>query len=211
MTAPPRPACSVAQLGIALSLVFAAASAWAEPVTFSSGHVDIFEAEYEQVGVDPPTLHLGVHNDTGHYEPADVILEVKNAAYRSTDGLQPAIQTFLGPNAWILPESTEAADSLGVIEAGVAKVGFPDANAVTFTLVSAGAANPGKFVLFSSGTTNFTRLEANGGTVDAGSFSITTGHAHYNWGFSAPGTYTFDMRASYNDPVAGLLQSPVET
>jgi surface-anchored protein len=210
MNASTRSARSVARLGIALSLALGAATvAHAGPVTtLSSGHVDIFEAEYE-VHEGTPELHLGVHNDAGHFEPGDVILEVKNAAYRSTTGLPGPITALLGENAWILPADLEEAVALDVIEAGVAKVGFPNGNAVTFTLLSAGAANPGNFVLYSAG--NLIRLSAIGGTVGTGSFSITAGHIHYNWGFSAPGTYTFDMQASYTDPVAGPLQSPVET
>ena len=65
--------------------------------TISSGHTDIFEAEYitedEDTGValTTPQLHLGVHTDSGHYEPADVLLEVGNAAYRSSDGFSADI------------------------------------------------------------------------------------------------------------------------
>jgi len=209
MTAVACSARSLARLSIALSLAFATA-AWAEPVTtLSAGHVDIFEAEYEELIPGQPELHLGVHNDAGHFEPGDVILEVKNAAYRSTSGLPGAITAPLGANAWVLPADLEEAAALGVIEAGVAKVGFPDSNAVTFTLLSAGASNPGNFVLYSSA--NSIRLAATGGTLGTSSFSTNAGHIHYNWGFSAPGTYTFNMQASYTDPVAGLLQSPVET
>ncbi len=185
--------------------------------TISSGHTDIFEAEYitkdEDTGdaLTTPQLHLGVHTDSGHYEPADVLLEVGNAAYRSTDGLQGDIQTFLGLNAWILPVDLEEAGDLDVLEAGVAKAGFPNLNPVTFTMVSAGAANPGKFVLFSGASSNFTRLQANGGLLEVNSFSITAGHIHYNWGFSAPGTYTFDLKASYTDANFGVLESATET
>jgi surface-anchored protein len=201
---------SVARLGVALALACAPAAARAEPVILSSGHADIFEAEYAQAGVDPPTLHLGVHNDAGHYEPGEVILEVKRAAYRGTEGLPEPITALLGANAWILPADLEEAAALGILEGGVAKAGtFPDGNAVTFTLLSAGTSNPGNFVLYSA--SNSIRLSATSGTVGTSSFGITTGHVHYNWGFSAPGTYTFDMQASYTDPVAGLLQSPVET
>lgn len=198
------------RLGIALTAAFGTATVWAEVTTLSSGHVDIFEAEYDQVGGDPPTLHLGVHTDDGHFEPADVILEVKNAAYTSTSALPAPIITILGSNAWILPADTEAAATLGVIEAGIAKVGaFPDGNPVTFTLVSAGASNPGNFVLFN--VSNTIRLSATGTSIGASNFTLNQSHIHWNWGFSAPGTYTFDVRASYTDPVAGLLQSPVET
>ena len=176
--------------------------------TISSGHTDIFEAEYEQVGTNAPTIHLGVHTDTGHYEPADVLLEVGNAAYRSSDGFSADITTLLGANAWILPADTEQAANLGLIEAGVAKAGFP-AGSVTFTMVAAGAANPGNFALFTSNSSF--RLSATGSEVGTSSFSITTGHIHYNWGFSASGTYTFDMKASYTDAAFGVLESAVET
>jgi surface-anchored protein len=178
--------------------------------TISSGHTDIFEAEYEQVGTNAPTIHLGVHTDSGHYEPADVLLEVGNAAYRSSDGFSADITTLLGANAWILPIDLQEADDLGLIEAGVAKAGFPSpSSSVTFTMVGAGADNPGNFALFNSSSA--IRLSANGSVVGTSSFSITTGHIHYNWGFSAPGTYTFDMKASYTDATFGALESAVET
>jgi len=96
----------------------------------------------------------------------------------------------------------QAANS-GLIEAGVAKVGFP-AGSVTFTMVGAGLGNPGNFALFTAGSS--IRLSATGSEVRTSSFSITTGHIHYNWGFSAPGIYTFDMKASF-----GALESATET
>ena len=182
--------------------------------TISSGHTDIFEAEYitedEDTGValTTPQLHLGVHTDSGHYEPADVLLEVGNAAYRSTDGFSANITTLLGANAWILPVDLEQAANLGLLEAGVAKAGFP-AGSVTFTMVGAGAANPGNFALFTAGSS--IRLSATGSEVGTSGFSITTGHIHYNWGFSAPGTYTFDLKASYTDANFGVLESATET
>ena len=207
MTAIARSARSLAPLAVAVSLAFAAAAAPAATI-LSSGHADVFEAEYE-VHEGTPELHLGVHNDAGHFEPGDVILQVKNAAYRSTATLPSEITNILGPNAWILPADLEEAETLGVLEAGVARAGtFPDTSAVTFMLLSAGASNPGNFVLYSAG--NSIRLSATGGTPGTSSFSTTAGHVHYNWGFSAPGIYTFTMRASYTDPVAGPLQSPAE-
>lgn len=199
---------SITLPGVVLAAALVGPAAPAATI-LSSGHVDIFEAEYE-LHDGEPEIHLGAHTDDGHFEPGDVILLVKHAAYRDTTGLQGAIQTFLGPNAWILPSDVEVAHDLGVLEAGVAKAGFPNSNPVTFTMVSAGAANPGRFVLFSDAASNFTRLRADGGSVEVGSFSITAGHLHWNWGFSAPGTYTFDMQASYTGPL-GFVQSPVET
>jgi surface-anchored protein len=177
--------------------------------TISSGHADIFEVEYEKIGPDKPTLHLGVHTDAGHFEPADVLLEVKNSAFSSTSLFLSSITTILGANAWILPVDLEQADILSLIEAGVAKAGFPDAGPVTFTMVAAGAANPGNFALFNSSSA--IRLSATGSEVGTNIFSITTGHIHYNWGFSAPGTYTFDLKASYTDADFGVLESATET
>ena len=193
-------------LGLLLALsCYDVARATTTISTISSDHVDIFEAEYEQVGTNAPTIHLGVHTDTGHYEPADVLLEVGNAAYRSSDGFSADITTLLGANAWILPVDLEQAANLGLLEAGVAKAGFPSpTDSVTFTMVGAGADNPGNFALFNSSSA--IRLSATGSEVGTSGFSITTGHIHYNWGFSAPGTYTFDLKATF-----GALESAVET
>jgi len=200
-----------APLAVGLVLAFDSAGTLADVVTLSSGHTDILEAEYElHDGV--PEVHLGVHSgeDPGvHYEPGDVILQVKNSAYTSTSGLPSTITSILGANAWILPADLEQAAALGVLEAGVKRVGFPTTDAVTYTMLSAGAANPGNLAVYTG--TNALRLSATGGTVGQSSFGLTTtGHVHYNWGFSAPGIYEFTMQASYNDPVHGLLQSPAE-
>jgi surface-anchored protein len=173
----------------------------ADPITISSGHTDIFEAEYKIIG-GSNSVHLGVHTDDGHYEPGDVILEVGNAAYTNTAAFSPSIVSLLGSNAWILPVDLEKAAALGVIEAGVAKTGFN--GAATFTMLGAGPNNPGNFALFTSDSS--IRLSSTGDTVETNSFSTTAGHIHYNWGFSAPGIYTFDMQASY-----GGVQSAVET
>jgi surface-anchored protein len=178
----------------------------------SSGHVDIFEAEYENDGTNAPTVHLGVHTDTGHYEPGDVLLEVGNSAYRSTVGFSTDVTGILGSSAWILPANVYEALDLGLIEAGVKKVGFPFlTDSVTFTMVAAGGANPGNFALFSSSASSAIRLSATESDVRTSSFSYAGSHGHYNWGFSAPGIYTFDMKASYTDSLFGALESATET
>ena len=175
--------------------------------TISSGHTDIFEAEYESIG-GSNSVHLGVHWDepgttnSFHFEPGDVILEVGNAAYTNTASFDSSIVSLLGSNAWILPADLEEADALGVLEAGVAHTGFD--GAATFTMLGAGPNNPGNFALFKSDSS--IRLSSTGDSVGTNSFSISADHIHYNWGFSAPGIYTFDMQATY-----GGLQSAVET
>jgi surface-anchored protein len=189
-------------IGVLAASLGSTQSLKAGPITtISSGHVDIFEAEYESIG-GSNSVHLGVHTDFGHYEPGDVILEVGNAAYTNTAAFSPSIVSLLGSNAWILPADVEVALPLGVIEGGVAKTGFN--GAATFTMLGAGPNNPGNFALFTSGSS--IRLSSTGDSVGTNSFSISNDHVHYNWGFSAPGIYTFDMQASY-----GGEQSAVET
>jgi surface-anchored protein len=189
-------------IGVLAASLGSTQSLKAGPITtISSGHVDIFEAEYESIG-GSNSVHLGVHTDDGHYEPGDVILEVGNAAYTNTSAFSNSIVSLLGSNAWILPFDPEKADALGVLQAGVAKTGFN--GAATFTMLGAGPNNPGNFALFASDSS--IRLSSTGDSVGTSSFSISTGHVHYNWGFSAPGIYTFDMQASY-----GGGQSAVET
>jgi surface-anchored protein len=177
--------------------------------TLSNGHADVFEVEYEQVGTNQPSLHLGVHTDTAHFEPADVILEVGAAALTPTTALSSGLISLLGESAYILPVDLELAVNLGLLEAGVGRAGFPDSGAPTLTLVAAGSTNPGNFALFTA--SNAIRLSTTGSAVGANSFSIVSTHIHYNWGFSAPGTYTFDLKASYTDTVFGLLESSTET
>lgn len=194
---------------LALLLAFTGGEATRATTTISSGHTDIFEVEYEKIGTNNPRLHLGVHTDAGHFEPVDVLLEVGSAAYGSTAAFSSTVTSILGANAWILAADLEGAGSLGLIEAGVAKAGFPDAGAVTFTMMGAGTNNPGNFALFTASSA--LRLSATGSLVGTSGFTIVTGHIHYNWGFSALGIYTFDMKASYTDAAFGVLESAVET
>lgn len=112
-------------LFIGLMIWVALATGTHAVTTLSSGHADIFEVEYEQVGANQPTLHLGVHTDTGHFEPADVILEVGAAALTPTTAFSSGLISLLGDSAFILPVDLELAASLGVLEAGVARAGFP--------------------------------------------------------------------------------------
>lgn len=182
----------------------------AQAVTvISSGHADVFEAEYERVGTNAPTLHLGVHTDNGHFEPADVILEVGAAALTTTVGFSSQIINLIGESGYILPLDLDIAVNLGLLEAGVGNAGFPLNSTVTFSMVAAGADNPGNFALFTSSSS--IRLSTTGSTVGVSSFSTASSHVHYNWGFSAPGTYTFDLKASYTDAEFGLLESSTET
>jgi surface-anchored protein len=64
-------------------------------------------------------------------------------------------------------------------------------------MVSAGSANPGNFSMyrFSSAGDLQVGLQSIGGSVSVNEVTIPIGgHEHWNWGFSAPGTYTFEFQ-----------------
>jgi hypothetical protein len=53
-------------------------------VTLSTGHVDGFEIHYDPTATDPEErfgLHIHDESTNTHYEPAEVILQVNEAAY----------------------------------------------------------------------------------------------------------------------------------
>lgn len=162
--------------------------------TLSSGHVDIFEVHYDSA-VDPVEFALHVHDhDTGaHFEPADVILQVnENTLFGSPAGLS----SVLGASAYILP-STQEADMLygGVSAEG--PIGVFQNNRFSIRMISAGLGNPGNFVMyrFSGGGALQVGLQALGSSLSVSEFRTPIGgHEHWNWGFSAPGVYTFEFQ-----------------
>lgn len=179
--------------------------------TLSSGHVDIFEVHYDSA-VDPPefSLHVHDHDTGGHFEPADVILRVnENTLFASPAGLT----SILGASAYILP-STQESDMLygGVSADGPA--GIFKNNRFSVRMISAGPGNPGNFVMyrFSGGGTLQVGLQAIGSILSVSEFTIPIGgHEHWNWGFSAPGVYTYEFQGlGVKNADLSVLETPVE-
>ena len=177
--------------GVCLLLGVATASA---VTTLSDGHIDIFEVHYDSSVV--PTefaLHIHDHVTETHFEAADVILQVNESSYfGSPAGLVPV----LGAAAYILPSTQEP----GMLYGGVSAegpTGVFQNNRFTIRMVSAGAANPGNFAMyrFSGGGALQIGLQSIGGSVSVSEVTVPIGgHEHWNWGFSAPGTYTFEFQ-----------------
>ena len=179
--------------------------------TLSSGHVDIFEVHYDSA-VDPAefALHVHDHDTGGHLEPANVILQVNESSYFSSPG---ALSGVLGSSAYILPASQEPDMLYGGVSA-IGPAGVFQSNRITIRMVSAGSLNPGNFVLYRfDGSGNLQiGLQARGAGVEIRQFTVPVGgHEHWNWGFSAPGVYTYEFQGvGVKNTNLSVLETPVE-
>lgn len=179
--------------------------------TLSSGHVDIFEVHYDSA-VNPVKFALHVHDDEGggHYEPADVILQVNESSLFSSPA---GLTSVLGATAYILPSTQESDMLYGGVSAD-GPIGIFRNNRFSVRMVSAGLSNPGNFVLyrFSGGGALQVGLQAIGRTLAVSEFTVPIGgHEHWNWGFSDPGIYTFEMKAVgvFNADLS-VVETPIE-
>ncbi|MCX6946668.1 MAG: choice-of-anchor M domain-containing protein [Verrucomicrobia bacterium] len=173
-------------------------------VTLSIGHVDGFEVHYDPAAITPEKpLGLHIHDDTTdtHYEPAEVILQVNEAAY----GLQGEVFAsasrlgWTGESGWVLPSiQSETVDEFGdpaMLFLGVAN-------------------NPGDFAMYRfSGSGSFSNpINTKNGVSSSDVLTVTSldGHDHWNWAFSLAGLYELDFQASgtLNDV---LYVSDIET
>lgn len=161
--------------------------------TLSTEHVDIFEVHYD-ASTQPAEFALHVHDhDNGiHFEPGDVVLQVNASSFFASPG---ALTSVLGAMAYILP-STQENDMLYAGISADGPAGTFQNNRFAIRMVSAGAFNPGNFVLyrFTGGGALQVGLEAFGGSASVNEVTVPIGgHEHWNWGFSAPGIYTFEF------------------
>ena len=195
-------------------------------VTLSIGHVDGFEVHYDPAAITPEKpLGLHIHDDTTdtHYEPAEVILQVNEAAY----GLQGEVFAsasrlgWTGESGWVLPSiQSETVDEFGdpaMLFLGVASDGGGvvwAGNQFKISLISVGANNPGDFAMYRfSGSGSFSNpINTKNGVSSSDVLTVTSldGHDHWNWAFSSAGLYELDFQASgtLNDV---LYVSDIET
>jgi surface-anchored protein len=168
--------------------------------TISQGHVDI------GIAYEDGAWNLHVHDESEpppggtEYAPGDVMLVVGSGAVQSAPGT-PAYG-FLGDAGapvWILPQNEDPSllfpgIATEEIEAGV----FAD-DRIALTL--AGYTGPGQFALYQvdgfGSPTLF--MDTNDGLSAADTYDAIAGnHAHFNWAFTQPGTYTLSFEASAN-------------
>ncbi|MDO4910217.1 MAG: choice-of-anchor M domain-containing protein [Corynebacterium sp.] len=169
------------------------ASPTASALTLDSGHVDVFNLEYEG-----SALSLSLHEDTAglhtEHEPSDVLLRVKDAAY-STD-----IPAELGiSSGYVLPLTQDpnllwpgwdttalAASGLGASNIIFNKVSGPGA---VYLLTTTGLASRVQPLLYTLDTNEPTYELATNTYIH----QAEPAHTHAYWIFSQPGTYTMDV------------------
>ncbi len=181
-------------------------------VTLSIGHVDGFEVHYDPAAIAPEKpLGLHIHDDTTntHYEPAEVILQVNQAAFGSQgDVFTNALRLgWASGNGWVLPSTqSESVDENGdpaMLFLGVASDGGGvvwTGNQFKISVISVGVNNPGDFAMYRfSGSGSFSNPINTKNGVNSSDFltvSSIGGHEHWNWAFSEAGEYTLDVQAS---------------
>ena len=169
--------------------------------TISTGHADIFGLGYVD-GQLELLIHAGLAGSEVELVPANTIIRVNPGGY----GARPAGTSFdfLGASnsfLWTLPQDAVAAGQRGILFPGVGTEEIdPEvwgSGLITMTLKSFGS-NPGNLFLWSEnefGTP--TLLMDSTRLTEFNSISQGAGvHEHYNWGFTAEGTYTMVFEAT---------------
>ena len=162
--------------------------------SLSEGHVDIFEVHYDSSVVPAEFgLHIHDHDSGNHFEPGNVILQVNEASYFTSP---TGLAGVLGASAYILPSTQEVGMLYGGISAD-GPLGEFQNNRFRIHMISSSSGNPGNFALyrFNSRGALEVGLQSLGGSVVVSEVTVPIGgHEHWNWGFSAPGIYTFEFK-----------------
>ncbi len=191
----------------------------------SSGHVDLFEVEYEN-----SELHLGLHAEDyapGHFEPGDAVVELDPEAlttrpagaqfdFIGVPAGEPIFRVWEDPfsnpinTPWfgIAAEDIPANTFKSYTETDARVSGFGNRPWVTISLVS--FSGPGDFSIWRD---NGTVWMATSNGVDASDkFIFPSGsHVHQNWAFTQSGVYQLGVKASAFLPNGDLLSSEVAT
>lgn len=191
----------------------------------SSGHVDLFEVEFEN-----SELHLGLHAEDyapGHFEPGGAIVELDPEALTSRPaGAQfdfigvpagaPIFRVWEDPFAnpvntpWfgIAAEDIPTGTLRSYTETDARVSGFGSRPWVTISLVS--FSGPGDFSIWRD---NGTVWMATSNGVDSSDKFIfpSGGHVHQNWAFTQSGVYQLGIKASAVLANGNVIESDVET
>ena len=175
--------------GLWLALLAAPSLSAATPLT--SGHADV-GIGYEG-GFD---LHVHDEENDIEYAPDEAILVVGSAGLQLSPG---GNFSFLGPAGtpvWVLPEQENP--ELLFLGLGAEELTPADwTGNITLSLTS--VTGPGNFYLWNVNSFGVPSVKMNSadGITGADNVSVIPGsHAHYNWGFSTPGTYSVSFEAT---------------
>lgn len=188
-------------------------------VTYASG---LYTVDHGDVGVNYESgawdlhWHLGPNaivdgSPVGNapegeeFEPGDITAFVADPSLNRPAGAQwDPIGVGTGEGFWLLPQSEDPAKPFLGIAAEELETGIFANDQVTLALT--GLTGPGDFSLWQTdgfGTPTFFMSSSDGGIDAADSVLLNAGaHAHYNWGFTAPGLYEVTFTAS-GDLVGG--------
>ena len=166
---------------------------------FTDGHADIGMAEEEGLELhfhaEGATID-GIADIEAEYEPGDITIVVPDSAYDN--------------GFWVLAQSHEHDVPFLGIGTGEAETGLFVDDTIKFALtgISTTSGN-GNFSLTQKDTfgSETVYMSTADGISDADHILLSLGHGHYNWGFSAPGTYVLEFEASAELTSGGLDSS----
>jgi surface-anchored protein len=197
----------------------------------SSGHADVFGIGYvdeDTPGVFELEPHVHAENAIvdgmlvadGEYEPGDVTILVPQTTFDfvATGGGRPSgsewdlIGVAAGEGFWFLPQSNTGpggAATLGTVFAGV---GTEELSALEWStpisIALQSVAGPGHFSMWLDGFTPTFAISSADGIDGTDLLSVAAGgHEHYNWGFSAPGTYGVTVTVSGTHATDGFKEA----
>lgn len=161
-------------------------------VPIATGHTDVGIA-YEAGAFD---LHVHDENNDVEYSPSDALLVVRSGALQYSPG---GDYSFLGPKGtpvWVLPANQNP--DLLFLGIGAEEL-VPGDWIGNLSLTLKSVNGPGTFSLWSTDVLGRPQvwMNSNGGVTDADRVSVIPGsHGHYNWGFTAPGSYEIAFEAA---------------
>jgi surface-anchored protein len=189
------------QLQVAL-IVAGALSAQAQ-VIIANGHVDI------GIGYHDGHLDLHVHQEEPvemEYEPDEVLFRIGNEAFSVSPGGSYA--GFLGPAGspiWVVSASEQ--EGVPFLGFGTEELDAEDwLGNISLTLTS--VSGPGDFSLWNVnafGVPNLILSSVEGSGAPNSLSLIPGSHAHFNLGFTAPGTYGLTFEASGTHMTDGFV------
>lgn len=182
-------------------LAFVAVSNAATPLT--TGEVDI------GIAYEGGLLGFHLHDEENdiEYEPSEAVLVVGDGSLQLSPG---GAFSFLGPAGtpnWVLP----AVENPGLLYLGLSgeELDAPDwVGSLTVSLQS--VVGPGNFYLWNTDAFGnpVVFMDSASGISDGDRVAVSPGsHAHYNWGFSQPGSYSVLLEASGVHVDEGLVTS----
>ncbi|NCC83802.1 MAG: hypothetical protein EOM03_06705 [Clostridia bacterium] len=180
-------------LSLLLSLPVMAVSGADTPLMITQGHVALCAVIWDPEQEEPLSLMVEAETSDGEVSslPEDCIVVCPESMKMNLPDGTPLGNS--GDWLWILPQSHyEGVPYLGVRAKEVPLDIFQDSINIQLT----GVEGPGDFLLWQSTSGIDMRMDSRDGLSPGDSLEMPAGgHAHYNWGFTAPGVYQLSFRA----------------